>query len=221
MNSTKSGYMFCHNCVNFFKNSFGEPVICPECKTVVDWNSFSSLLDYLSDAVRFGFQYRIQYEKDLSKNGNLNTRKFIAPPYDILIWLALTVIAGVVGNASYDIAKFATKKLISKISSESENAKIPCAYIVLTQEEYKQFESYILDYYAGPKNISPEIRAALIDEMIVHEIENVAEETKEPELLRDQRYLMSEAVPRAKKRFSKRITEEELKEMWKAIDMSG
>jgi hypothetical protein len=175
----------------------------------------------MSDAVYFGFQYRMQYEMDLSENGNLKTRHFLPLPSDILSWLALTVIGGVLGGASYEMAKFATKKIISKISSESENDKIANALIVLSQEEFEKLEAYILDYYEGLNDINPEIRGALFEEMVAHEMENVVEEERDPERLKDYQYLISKAIPRVEKKFSKRITEKEFKEMWKAIDLSG
>lgn len=172
---------------------------------------------YAEDAVHFGDYY----ERQLRDNGNIKNHTFILPLEQLLSWVALAAIGGVICGASFELFKVVLKKIVSQFQQHPNKDKLPCIHILEDQVKVNVFLSYINDYYLGLKDVDKEVRNAIIHEMTVHEAVRIVEEEPNLKFPEDLEYLNKKAEKRAIDRINSRISEKDLKEIWKQIDISN
>ncbi len=141
-------------------------IICPECGFTVERDTFERLMKYASEAMRFGYHYRLVYEDDYRKEGRLSSRYALSPLGIALSFAAIAALSGVIGNISYDIIKKVIQKIKEK-SSNPDDSSAKSYNILNNEEEFRVFTMYIEDFHNDLQNVIPEIAAAVIREMIV------------------------------------------------------
>lgn len=168
--------LFCIRCGNIFSSQNQAHIVCPECGFRKDPQGYAEILRYAQEALRFGYLYRKQYEKDYAKRGNLNTRYCLCPASEIFVFLAVSAISGIIGGVSYDVIKKIVSKIKSKISSFPIKYDRKLNTVLNNPAELRIFIQYIKEFYTGLDNINPEIKNAIREEMIIGPISEITAE---------------------------------------------
>ena len=82
-------------------------------------------------------------------------------------WAVLAVISGLIGGASMELAKLAFSKIRRQIIAEPELHDLDDAKLVLDEKEFEKLLLYLMDFLDGMDNVAPEVKSAIIGEMIV------------------------------------------------------
>jgi hypothetical protein len=132
---------------------------CGSEQVAVQWHRMRRFAEYV---VRFGFQYPEQYRKDYEAERDSRVRYFLLPPHEILVFVALAVLSGIVGNASYDLVKAVVRRIKATFDSET-HADLP----VIDDAFVEQLDQCFRDFLSGMRDLTPEARLAVIEEIIV------------------------------------------------------
>jgi len=170
--------------------------------------------------VHFGYYYRNYYEKQLRKKDSIEVHAFIFPPNQLLSWIPLSALGGIIGGTSFEISKVILGKIISQFKKLQED-NLPGNQIFEDRESIARFLSCLGDYYHGLTNIDEEVRNAIIHEMIVHESEKILEEEPSLKFPEATEYLHNKAKNRVRDKITSRISEEEWNAIWNNVDMSA
>ena len=161
----------CFSCAKVYQGENAEILICPECGNEISIDKYESIMRDVRDAVYFGWNYRLQYEKDLEENGKINTHYYLEQCEEIINFIALAVVSGIVGGFAYDVVKKAVRSVadfVRKKGNLKEESKI--FSLIENEEDMKKFVQYIEEYYTSFENINEEMRNAVFEEMLVDKI---------------------------------------------------
>ncbi len=159
-------WVLCLECAALFKPAQSGTYQCPNCGNKFSLRTLLNRTKLASDAVRFGYQYRIVYEEHLEEEGPWKHHTLPLLP-EIVEWVVLAAISGMIGGASWDLAKHVVAKLRTQIATEPELRELDQAKLILNDEEFGKLLVYVADFLKGMENVAPEVRAAIIDEMIM------------------------------------------------------
>jgi len=173
----------CINCFSLKPNLVENFIICPACNHEENIQEYETLLQNSADALRYGYQYRIQYEEDLNKDPRLLIRHHLLELNQCFEFITLAAISGIVGNFTYD----AIKSLINGILNDS-------VVIELNDKEFKKkladegeqekFIKYIQEYRDNKLNTDEKVIKAIEEEILVHkEVEKFEESPRYKEFL--------------------------------------
>lgn len=101
--------ILCLTCANAFSAEESNNV-CPVCKTA-SRDSYRRLVRYSELAMRYGYQYRDVYERDLARGPLTRFYSLIDLP-PIFQFLGIAALSGIIGNISYDVLKYVVRKII-------------------------------------------------------------------------------------------------------------
>jgi hypothetical protein len=159
-------WVLCLECATLFKAVQSGIHECPNCGNRFSSETLFNRTKLASDAVRFGYQYRMVYEEGLQEEGPRRHHSLLLLP-EVVEWVVLAAISGIIGGASLDLAKHAVAKLRMQIAAEPELKDLEQAKVVLNEEEFRKLLVYVADFLKGMENVPPEVRAAIINEMIM------------------------------------------------------
>ena len=86
-------------------------IACPYCGNRESIEEYEIVLNKAREAVHYGWNYRLRYEKDLKEKGRIDTYYFLEQSEEILNFIAVAIASGVIGGFAYDVVK----KVITKI----------------------------------------------------------------------------------------------------------
>ncbi len=160
----------CFLCATIYKSS-NDIMTCPSCGEKISKTEYEKVLRKVSRSVRYGWLYRKVYEKCLQENGELNTRLCLKEAPEIINFIALAAISGIIGNISTDIVK----KIISKIKVQinqrkSRHSEQDSLNIIYNEEEMEKFIKYIREFYECFDMLEEPIKKAIYEEIIVDKI---------------------------------------------------
>lgn len=117
---------------------------CNDCRFYIDVFDYATIYNNSLDAVRFGYQYRIRYEND--RRRNISGRSYyLPPPSEVFVFLASSIVAGIIGGFSHDLFKEA----LNRIKSNSLIIKIDDPELkkfLESEAKQKKFIKYIQMY---------------------------------------------------------------------------
>lgn len=148
-----------------------EELVCSNCHTKTDESFYKGLLNYCNRAIRYGYDYRMYYEEQVQKDGQVNGKASLIAPTTIEEWLAAVVLAGIIGNGSYAMVIYLAKKLRDKLLEKkatgltSREKKL--VKVISNEDDLKRFASYIQDYYCGNKTDNEKVNEAIDEEILV------------------------------------------------------
>ncbi len=209
--------IFCLNCGHLNDKTVR---VCEVCGSRFDQRTYKRLMDYGRQAVRYGYDYRREYESQIKSNNEISINYNLPEPDALYQWLALAALSGIVGNVAYDMVKYLAKRLYHKIVGSKENKKYGEVIKFLSDDKQLElFTNYIKDYYNNFSDIHPEVKKAIEEEIFIDNSHNTAEETRELMLAFDsdrKKYLQlyKKYYLRAKKRvYSKRKNKPSMEEL--------
>ena len=131
--------------------------VCNSCEHKFEKIAYRKFIRYSYDAVKYGYCYRQEYEKQKEKLLRIE-------PETLLVFCAGAAASGIIGNLSYDFIKYLIKNIVEKYKKNKEHNLNPD--IPKTDKEIEIFIQFIKDYMNGLENID-----AVTKELILEEIE--------------------------------------------------
>jgi len=213
--------LICLNCGEFYE----EKSNCSNC----DASSlqYERVINFSSEAYRYGYQYRIYYENQLGKNGKINISPSLVSPETYPELLAAFALGGVIGNFTYHVFVQLARKLLKLIQRHEHIDKYAdLIELISNDEELKKFFEYISDYYWGMPNVNGKVVDSINEEMMADfiskkEYTDMIGETFEMDDKEEAKRLRVEIFKKAYKDYrdykkkGKKITDVELKKILK------
>lgn len=205
----------CLGCAQIIPSSDAETFSCSFCGFGHSGPVQRKLLHYVSSAAHYGYLYRGLYEEELEEHGEIPACD-IGPVSDALTWMALAALSGIIGGASWELAGVAVRRIFKQVEKEK-----PDSLQVRTlqdQEKLEKFVRYLQDFVEGLQAADPRIKSAIFTEMVINEAVRLNIEERSgpaPEGFE------ARAIERVKNTLSDRPTEEDFRDAWKNIDLSG
>jgi len=167
----------CVGCAGIYFTEEIDNSICPECGLAQPDFVRKNLLPYAAHVLRYGYQYRNFYE-DVDRSAGY-IKPSLAPLPDILAWIALAAIGGVIGNATYDAIKEFIKGLQYKVSLRSEEIDGADKFVEMDDESIRRLVDYSADFMADLKGIQTEIRNDIVEEILADAVSEDLETGRE------------------------------------------
>lgn len=172
-----SSLKICFSCAAVYEGGGSPFLVCPNCGRRISSEEYESILRDARQAVHFGWVYRLQYEHDLEKNGKITVHYYLEPCEEILSFIALAAASGIIGGFAYDIIKKVIGSIVKFVRQKgSQEQKSKVSALVDEEENMQRFLQYVDEYYTCFENISPEVRNAIFEEMVVDKISPTLEQ---------------------------------------------
>lgn len=143
-------------------------IVCPYCGNRESIEEYEIVLNKAREAVHYGWNYRLRYEKDLKEKGQIDTYYFLEQSEEILNFIAVATASGVIGGFAYDVVKKVITKILKFIQEKgSEEEKNKIFSLVDNDEDMRKFIEYIDEYYTCFEKADDEVRNAIFGEMVV------------------------------------------------------
>ena len=169
-------HSICLSCGTVRAETPADGTACPDCSFVFDSARHARVVSFARRAVRYGYQYRRIYERDI-ESGVDDRRHYAEKLNEVYTFIALAILSGILGNASYDAVKAAIRRIRATYPALCEQLweKLAAEREILGQ--------YLLDIAARPRLIPRPVLMAIIDEVVV-ELAQEAPETDDPDYLK-------------------------------------
>ena len=222
----------CFACANIHNEVDSPIIVCPYCGNRESIEEYEIVLNKAREAVHYGWNYRLRYEKDLKEKGRIDTYYFLEQSEEILNFIAVAIASGVIGGFAYDVVKKVITKIlefIKKNGNEEEKNKI--FSLVDNDEDMRKFIEYIDEYYTCFEKVDDEVRNAIFEEMVVDKISPTLEKyissqnpdigisrIKEISPFSEEEIFKSMIEVRQKLTVEKQVEKEIFKNFWTDID---
>jgi len=130
--------------------------VCPVCTSRHDEDLYHRVADLAHDVVYHGHLYRRKYEDNIT-SGDTRARYLLVEPSDVLVWLGITVLSGILGGASWDLVRAVAGRIRNSLSDT--DTPTPDVDVLRNDAE---------EYVTGMANIDPAVRSAILEEILVH-----------------------------------------------------
>lgn len=157
----------CFQCACVFPQKSNMTIECPDCHYQADPQTYENLLAYATDAVNYGYHYRLLYENEYEYDTSLSTRASILVE-EIWTFCALAALSGIIGNAAYDLLKTVILKIVGQFKQKNDSHQVE--QIIKILEDPTQFEllmRYLKDFHNGMPGLNPTVKRAILEEMEV------------------------------------------------------
>jgi hypothetical protein len=105
--------ILCLSCANTFEHTTRERLKCPICSTEMSRSQYEDFYRYSFQSIRYGYQYRKAISKENSENEKPK-QFYLLPPDQILIYLGLAAVSGIVGNLATDLVKKVMRLIVDR-----------------------------------------------------------------------------------------------------------
>lgn len=202
--------ILCLHCAHVFEDA----ACCPQCHSVVDKSQYGSLLRKAGDYIRFGYDYRKRYEEQFKEKGKIELKFALKESAEIINWIGLAVLSGVIGGASWDLIKLVCRKITEQIRSEEVNE------IINDDTKLEEMKSFLLEYHCNFKGVKAEVRDAILEEFMAHEAEKFASEDFIKDLAEDKYKMLNflkAASAAGARRYKQKISSAAVKNIWDKV----
>lgn len=154
----------CFHCASIYEMEDGEILTCPVCGKSIQFSEYERRMQSIRRAVFGGWTSRVMYE-----NGEDDGKRYYTEQCgEILNFIAVAAVSGVIGNVSTAILK----KVYCKIGSYLKRSKKNCEDESLigfleSPEKIKKFSEYISAYYDEYDGADAKTKNAIIEEVFV------------------------------------------------------
>lgn len=207
------GWLLCLNCAKVFGAARSETYCCPDCGFEFDLETLLHRTKLASDAVHFGYQYRLVYEEELGEEPRRHYSLLLL--HEVVEWMVLAAISGLIGGASTELAKRAIVRIREQVAAEPELRKLDEAKIILDEEEFSKLLLYVTDFLNGMDNVPREVKSAIMEEMVTQRAVEVIARKREAGEALGSRSPVSEAAEELKK--DNPLESADFAHMWKDI----
>ena len=162
----------CTQCGHINSN---ETLVCSKCDYQINLSEYEALRDYARVSVYYGYQYRNEYEAQVSKSGKIITRYSLIEPEVWYEWLAIAALGGIIGNYATDLVKYIGKQITDslkeKIESNSLNKEEKNIINFLSDNrQINKLILYINGYYDEMPKVNEKVREAILEEIHADEV---------------------------------------------------
>lgn len=207
-------WILCLNCATIFKSVQSETYTCPNCGYEFDLGTLLDRTKLASNAVYFGYQYRTVYEEEPEEGPRKHYSLLLL--HEIVEWIVLAAISGLVGGASTELAKRAIAKIRKQVAEEPELRDLDEAKLMLDEEEFKKLTLYTVDFLTGMENVPREVKAAIIEEMLMERAVEIVTRRDEAEELSESQSPVIDAAEELKE--EDLVSQADFEDMWKDIE---
>lgn len=160
----------CFHCASIYEMEDGEILICPVCGKSIQLSEYERRMQSIRQAVFGGWTCRVRYE-DAEDDGK---RYYTEQCSEILNFIAVAALSGVIGNVSTAILK----KVYCKIGSYLKRSKKNCEDETLigfleSPEKIKKFSEYISAYYDEYDGADAKTKNAIMEEVFVFHVSHI------------------------------------------------
>jgi len=159
--------VICINCAEVFSIKESLYIECPKCGYKIERKSYNELLKYCHDAARFGYEYRLKYEKLKLDEKRIQKRYKVEPTNIYFSFMALAALSGIVGGISYDIVKHVAKIVLN--NAKRKRKKNSNLLLLESDKEFREFYKCIKEFHHDLKDLKKDIKNIILEEMFVHE----------------------------------------------------
>ncbi|PWS33219.1 hypothetical protein [Pedobacter paludis] len=154
----------CTNC-----GHINDSLLCQNCQNRTDESEYKKLSDYARRAVYYGYTYRVEYEDQVSKNGEVTVKFSLFQPDTWHEWLAMAALSGFVGTYATDLVKYVGKQILTLLKPKIDNKTLTdkeqdMVNFLSDNNQLNKFTIYINNYYAGVSTIDKKVEEAIIEE---------------------------------------------------------
>lgn len=154
----------CYDCFILHKTKDNDNFKCPSCNSDQNLIKYNDHLNISKKIVRYGYQYREQYERDFKNDPELNSKYFLEELNNIYGFIVLAVLNGVIGNFASDKIKAFFQKLKNDpliIEIDDERFKA----LLENENEQQKFIQYIQEYRESKMNTHRKVQEAINEEI--------------------------------------------------------
>jgi hypothetical protein len=155
----QDAHILCFSCARIYDMPADEAgeLRCPECGFIVPHERYREFYRHAFYAARYGVQYREFYDQE----DEATLKPSLVPLGELGTFIALAVASGVLGNASYDLAKVALKRILSQreLCKDQDN-------VTFAEEDIEKLISYLVDYEDGFSQLPERIRHEIAEEIL-------------------------------------------------------
>lgn len=158
--------VLCFECATVF-HAQGERHRCPECGHSLSDDQYRDLFQFSEKALRYGCQYADYYSRQLEEYREITAKACLAELDEIYKFVALAIVGGIIGGASWEGTKFAIKKIVASYGEKRTDSTGPNIRKEPTfdLEELDNLRDSVLGYMDGLSHVRDEVRPLLIEEM--------------------------------------------------------
>ena len=143
--------------------------LCYRCGISISSEESEEVFQYAAETYYYGYQYRVYYESAFRSSPNV-PKPCLAFAGEAFIWVTLAMLSGIIGNVTYHVVKVVLKDLRDQAKGRRAEDKSYSRLADVTDKELDELFQYARDYYQGLESIQKEVRAAIIEEIVVDEI---------------------------------------------------
>lgn len=159
----------CFYCSHIFCSKQEGDFHCPKCGSVIREAEYEKVMKNVRQAVFRGWTCKIQYE-----NEDDGKRYYTEQCSEILNFLGLAIVSGLIGNISYDIVKIVIKNIVQYIKNHALNKEDKILSDFLdSPEKIKKFSEYISAYYDEYENAGDRIKDMIKEEVFVEQVSTI------------------------------------------------
>lgn len=156
----------CFHCASIYESEDEELLTCPVCGKSIHLSEYEKVMQSIRQAVFRGWTCRIEYENE--DNGK---RYYTEQCSEILNFVAVTVLSGVIGNFSYDAVKKVLCKIKEYLKRSRRNSEDQTLIDFLeSSEKIKRFSEYISAYYDEFEKVDAKTKNAIKEEVLVDHV---------------------------------------------------
>jgi hypothetical protein len=229
MNKKIEKRVLCLGCASIIDAASEMDICCPSCGRLINLSDYNRLFQKISSSVVYGYKYRTKYERQYSQYGEIRTHYSISECSDILQWVALASLSGVIGAASWDVVK----TVISKIKNQINSKDIKEIEFLSEKASFDQFVLYLKEFYEDFPSAQGEIKKLILKEIVIDSFTEVAtpivmkifDESKNGNASNISKELLKSEVSNkfnsTREHKIENLSKEELSDIWQFIDLAG
>lgn len=216
----------CFHCASIYELEDGEVLTCPVCGKSIQLTEYERIMQSIRQAVFGGWTCRVEYE-NVEDDGK---RYYTEHCGEILNFVAVAVVSGLIGNISSDMVKKVFSKIGSylKLSAKSSEDKT-LAEFLKSSEKIKKFSEYISAYYDEYEGADDKTKNAIMEEVFVDHVSHIIDgliklnhkEIDIEKVMEDSPHTREEIMKLVleirNKMNVERLTEEDFKDFWDDI----
>lgn len=159
----------CFQCAYIYELEDEEIIKCPACGKSMQLSEYERIMQGIRQAVFAGWTCRTQYE-----NNDDGMRYYTEHCSEILNFVALAVVSGLIGNLSTDVVKIVIKKICSYLKMNKKKCKDQVLIDFLqSSEKIKKFSEYINAYYNEYDGADLKTKNAILEEVFVDHVSHI------------------------------------------------
>lgn len=159
----------CFHCASIYESEDSELLVCPVCGKEIKFSDYEGVLKNIRMAVFSGWTCRIEYENEES-----GRRYYTEHCGEILNFIGLTIVTGIIGNAPYDLIKKVLNQVILYLKRNKKTVEDEGLVDFLSSSErIKKFSEYLAAYYDEYENVDTQTRDAILEEVFVDQTSHI------------------------------------------------